>query len=77
MESAAETCRRTDESAVVLTNGPIAVDQHEAGRKAGYEAGRTDWYQAGYNKGYDEGFQMGLEAKTPPEPEPPPPKSES
>jgi flagellar biosynthesis/type III secretory pathway protein FliH len=44
---------------------------------AGYEAGRTDWYEAGYNKGYDEGFQMGLEAKTPPEPEPPPAKSES
>ena len=41
------------------------------------EAGRTDWYEAGYNKGYDEGFQMGLEAKTPPEPEPPPPKSDS
>ena len=31
MESAAETCRRTDERAVELTNGPIAVDQHEAG----------------------------------------------
>ena len=61
------------------TLGPIVdVDAvHEIGRKAGYEAGRTDWYEAGYNKGYDEGFQMGLEAKTPPEPEPPPPKSES
>ena len=58
--------------------GPIVdVDAvHEVGRKAGHEAGRTDWYEAGYNKGYDEGFQMGLEAKTPSEPEPPPPKSE-
>ena len=53
------------------------AEGYEAGRKAGYEDGRTDWYQVGYNKGYDEGFQMGLEAKTPPEPEPPPPKSES
>jgi flagellar biosynthesis/type III secretory pathway protein FliH len=53
------------------------AEGYEAGRKAGYEAGRTDCYEAGYNKGYDEGFQMGLEAKTPPEPEPPPTKSES
>ena len=53
------------------------AEGYEAGRKAGYEAGRTDCYEAGYKKGYDEGFQMGLEAKTPPEPEPPPPKSES
>ena len=48
------------------------AEGYEAGRKAGYEAGRIDWYEAGYNKGYDEGFQMGLEAKTPPEPELPP-----
>jgi len=53
------------------------AEGYEAGRKAGYEAGRIDWYEAGYNKGYDEGFQMGLEAKTPPEPEPPPAKPES
>ena len=53
------------------------AEGYEAGHNQGYEAGREAGHELGYKKGYDEGFQIGLESKTPPEPEPPPSEPQS
>jgi hypothetical protein len=45
------------------------AEGYEVGRQTENEANDAEGYEAGHKKDYDEGVQIGLEAKTPPEPE--------